>query len=93
MRNFERNDLLKAAAGDAKALLRARRRKEVLKWNAQKRKEALQSATPLWADHEPIDAFYVEARQLSTRTGVKHEVDHIIPPEVETSVDFICLGI
>lgn len=79
MQNFERDDLLKAASGGAEALLRVQRRKEVLKWNAQKRKEALQSATPRWADHEAIDAFYVEARQLSARTGVKHEVVHIIP--------------
>ncbi|MFJ3007100.1 HNH endonuclease signature motif containing protein [Pseudomonas fluorescens] len=83
MRDFEMDDLLKAASGDADALLRVERRKEVLTWNAQKRKEALQSATPLWADQEAIAAFYAEARRLSATTGVKYEVDHIIPLQVK----------
>jgi hypothetical protein len=79
MRNFEWEDLLKAASGDADTLLQVQRRKEILKWNAQKRKEALQAATPLWADREAIAALYAEARRLSAATGVKYEVDHIIP--------------
>jgi len=39
-------------------------------------------ATPPWltpADRNRIDQFYVEARRLTCSTGVKHEVDHIVP--------------
>ena len=79
MRDFERDDLIKTASGDANALLRVQRRKELLKLNAQKRKEALQSATPRWADQTAIVAIYAEARRLSIATGAKYEVDHIIP--------------
>lgn len=79
MRQFERDDVLRAAAGDADALFRVQRRKDVLKWNAQKRRSALQYATPSWADHQAIDAVYTEARRLSAETGIKHDVDHIIP--------------
>ncbi len=79
MRQFERDDVLRAAAGDVDALLRVQRRKDVLKWNALKRRIALQNATPSWADHEAIDAYYTEAKRLSVMTGSKHDVDHIIP--------------
>lgn len=79
MRQFERDDVLRAAAGDTDALLRVQRRKDVLKWNALRRRIALQNATPSWADHEAIDAFYTEAKRLSAVTGTKHDVDHIIP--------------
>ena len=79
MRQFERDDVLRAAAGDADALLRVQRRKDVLKWNVQERRTALKYATPLWADHKAIDAVYTEARRLSAETGIKHDVDHIIP--------------
>ena len=34
---------------------------------------------PIWADRNKITQFYLDARQLTTETGVKHEVDHIIP--------------
>lgn len=79
MRQFERDDVLRAAAGDTDALLRVQRRKDILKWNALKQRIALQNATPSWADHEAIDAFYTEAKRLSAVTGTKHDVDHIIP--------------
>jgi len=70
MRQFELDDVLRAAAGDADALLRVQRRKDVLKWNAQARRTALQYATPSWADHQAIDAVYTEARRLSAETGI-----------------------
>jgi predicted GNAT family acetyltransferase len=37
------------------------------------------AATPLWANIEKIEAFYVQAQLLTQKTGVKHEVDHIVP--------------
>lgn len=36
-------------------------------------------ATPAWADIVAIKAIYKEAARLTRETGVKHEVDHIIP--------------
>lgn len=36
-------------------------------------------ATPAWADFDAIRLFYDEARRISERTGIPHEVDHIIP--------------
>ncbi|MHA6164151.1 HNH endonuclease signature motif containing protein [Pseudomonas sichuanensis] len=79
MRQFERDDEGRAATGDVDAQLRAQRRKEVLGWNANKRRAALKNATPSWADHAAIDAFYTDARRLTAETGVMHEVDHIVP--------------
>lgn len=37
MRQFERDDELRAAEGNVDALLRVQRRKDVLTWNADKR--------------------------------------------------------
>jgi hypothetical protein len=37
------------------------------------------NATPSWADKEAIRRFYLEAWRLTQNTGVKHEVDHIVP--------------
>lgn len=79
MRQFERDDVLRAAAGDSAALMRVERRKEILKATAQQRKLALRFATPTWVNRNAIEAIYVEARQLTATTGMKHEVDHIIP--------------
>ena len=36
-------------------------------------------AMPLWADRRAIEEFYIEAREKTVKTGVKHQVDHIIP--------------
>lgn len=79
MRQFEIDDVAKAAAGDANAQLRVERRQEILKWNQEKRKSAMALATPAWRDKKAIKAIYQEARRLTTETGIKHEVDHIVP--------------
>ncbi|MGG5289976.1 HNH endonuclease signature motif containing protein [Pseudomonas shirazensis] len=79
MRQFELDDVLLAAAGDANAQMRVERRQDVLKWNAEQRKSALQCATPSWVDLKAVKAVYAESRRLTAETGVKHEVDHIIP--------------
>jgi hypothetical protein len=36
-------------------------------------------AMPAWADKDAIQKLYEEARRLTKETGVKHEVDHIVP--------------
>lgn len=79
MRQFEIDDDVKAAAGDQEAQLRVDRRREMLKWNQAKRRQALARATPAWRDQRAIENVYQEARRLTAETGVKHEVDHIVP--------------
>lgn len=32
-----------------------------------------------WSNEEKIQAFYSEAARLTTETGIKHVVDHIVP--------------
>jgi len=46
---------------------------------ATKRHAAKLLRKPKWADLHRIEAFYVEAARLTALTGIKHEVDHIIP--------------
>lgn len=36
-------------------------------------------ATPLWWEQKAIKAIYQEACMLTAETGIKHEVDHIVP--------------
>ncbi|MDO7927763.1 hypothetical protein Q6A51_13285 [Pseudomonas sp. KFB-139] len=79
MRQFEIDDIAKAAAGDPDAQLRVDRRLEVLQWGHAKRSSALSLASPQWRNKKAIRAFYKEARRLTLETGVKHEVDHIVP--------------
>lgn len=79
MRQFERDDVLLAAVGDPNAQMRVERRRDVLKWGAEQRKMALQCATPSWVDTKAIKAIYAECKRITMETGVKHEVDHIIP--------------
>ena len=43
------------------------------------RQTRVKKATPIWADKDAIKQFYIEAQRLTTETGIKHEVDHIIP--------------
>lgn len=46
---------------------------------AYQRLHNIKCLTPPDADKKQIQAFYVEAKRLSVITGIKHEVDHIIP--------------
>jgi hypothetical protein len=39
----------------------------------------MRQATPAWANSEAIRHFYVLAQELTTTTGIKHHVDHIVP--------------
>lgn len=50
-------------------------------WSAyivERRKKRDKSMSP-WADKKAIRAIYIKARQLTAETGIKHEVDHIVP--------------
>lgn len=51
-----------------------------------KRHAAKLQATPKWltkSDYAMIEAFYVEARELTQATGIQYHVDHIIPLQGE----------
>ena len=47
-------------------------------WAIEKQKRT-KRATPIWADKNNIRAIYEEAIALTLSTGIKHEVDHIVP--------------
>jgi hypothetical protein len=44
-----------------------------------KRRSAILCATPVWAKDSEIKKIYAEANFLSKVTGIKYEVDHVIP--------------
>lgn len=44
-----------------------------------KRKATLLSRIPAWANADDIAAVYAEAGRISRESGVRHEVDHIVP--------------
>jgi hypothetical protein len=50
-------------------------------WSAYivERRKKRDRSLPGWADKKAIKQFYVDAKQLTITTGIKHEVDHIIP--------------
>jgi hypothetical protein len=48
------------------------------------RRAAKLSACPQWADLKVIDEIYAEANRLTRETGIKHEVDHVIPLQGKT---------
>jgi hypothetical protein len=44
-----------------------------------RRKAAKLTATPQWVDHAAIAGFYAVAQRMTVDTGIRHEVDHIVP--------------
>ncbi len=44
-----------------------------------RRNKAIAEQTPTWANKTKIRAIYAEARRLTRVTGIKYEVDHIVP--------------
>jgi len=47
-------------------------------WAIEKQNR-IKSASVVWADKEKIKSIYKQAVEISESTGVRHEVDHIIP--------------
>jgi hypothetical protein len=45
---------------------------------------SLRQQTPLWVNIDDLKPFYVKARSLSRETGIKHNVDHIVPLKGKT---------
>jgi 5-methylcytosine-specific restriction endonuclease McrA len=46
---------------------------------AYQRLNNIKCLTPLDADKNAIQEFYIKAKELTVATGIKHEVDHIMP--------------
>jgi hypothetical protein len=68
-----REKLVRQAAARARANPASKRR-------ANAKRRALKTrAMPCWVDHDAIDALYRLADALTRDTGIKHEVDHIVP--------------
>ena len=59
-------------------LAQVKKRAEWSSYIVERRKKRNRSMPP-WADKGAIRAMYFEARRLTAATGIKHEVDHIIP--------------
>lgn len=55
------------------------RNREALILRSKLRFGELYKATPAWSDKAKIRLIYQKARQLTDTTGIKHQVDHIIP--------------
>jgi hypothetical protein len=55
--------------------------KNKYRWTHQraKRRAAEIDATPPWVNIEEIEIIYKECKKLTRKTGVPHEVDHIVP--------------
>jgi len=45
----------------------------------QRRRAALLQRMPAWANLEEIKSFYHLAREMTAKTGIPHEVDHMVP--------------
>lgn len=52
---------------------------EHLRLKVQLRRRRYRAATPAWANKDAIKAIYKLAAELTRSTGVRHEVDHIVP--------------
>ena len=51
---------------------------KVLANNARRQANKI-NATPAWANGAAIERIYLAAKEMTARTGVIHEVDHIVP--------------
>lgn len=70
MRQYEIDDIAKAAAGDPNAQLRVRRRKDIAQAMQEARREAIAWATPSWSNKKAIKAIDAEAKRLTAVTGI-----------------------
>ena len=55
------------------------RAKLTAKAHCTKRRSLIDKVTPAWTDMEAVKAIYALAMKRTEETGIKHEVDHIVP--------------
>lgn len=60
-------------------LMWARKNKELICHKSAVRRAAAKKATPAWFDADEVLDLYRKAAEMTEKTGVKHEVDHIVP--------------
>lgn len=70
LENLDMSEVLSAAAGLSGC-------------HGLKRRIAKRKRTPIWSDKYEIEEIYQTAKRISLNTGIKHEVDHIIPLQGE----------
>jgi hypothetical protein len=67
----------------AKRIAKSRRwninNKESFAQREASRRATQKNATPKWSDRERVVEFYRRAAELTKQTGIKHDVDHIVP--------------
>lgn len=83
-RNWNKSNPEKKKAMDA--AFKAANRSLVTSYKAARRARVLQ-ATPAWLTEEhwvAIRSVYAEAEKLTKETGIRHEVDHIVPLQGKT---------
>ena len=76
-----------AAVKRMRCRIAARKNPARVKANKIKYESKLSRATPRWLteeDWKTMNALYEDARRLSKETGIKHQVDHIIPINGDT---------
>jgi hypothetical protein len=52
---------------------------EIRRLRTRTRHKRIRHVTPIWANKENIKEIYKQAVSLTESTGIRHEVDHIIP--------------
>jgi len=49
-------------------------------------------ATPKWFEEDLVEALYIEANKITIATGIKHNVDHIVPLQSDLVQGLHCLA-
>lgn len=67
--------------GICKGCIKSYQQRNLHIYNAanSRRRSAKLNATPAWANQEAITEIYRQAKEISIRTGVPHDVDHEVP--------------
>lgn len=68
---------------DSSKKVRANRAGKQRAYNAQRKRHVLR-ATPIWVDHKAIRTIYEGAEYLTRLTGVRFDVDHVLPLRSKT---------